>query len=307
MQILGLQFHKFHRQLICSCGGGAFINLVDLLSHYRDSHRHLLIGESAPQARCNSRHRTIFLASVVEHFAQCLDIPHDQPRIVFTESTLDGPIYGLGDAEERPQCTSCDFCAKNVGSLAGHHRVQHGAAIDKDMVVHRLCQTPNGGYHRRDCPQFIPVPHRLAAPASEDSSERAPPNSGGTLPQPYAVPEGSDRLVSRWLSRVGWPKWIDELVAAGWKASELVALVAPPRRGKLDAKYPRNGNRRKILDWAERLISTRLTKMAEDANIWLTTCSPEMRMVLAQGYVLFAQPIIYLTCTFIARVPNFGH
>lgn len=288
MALLKLKFHKFHRSLICTCNGGTFVSLGELLSHYRQYHRELLVGEAEKPAKSSSRHRRIFDASVLEHFSKCLTISRDQKRTLFTETTLLGPIYGLADAQERLQCPypSCGSCSISLASLRGHHRTYHKCSIEDLNGVNRpLCQAPYG--LRTSGSPFavlIPVPHCLTPSAgTETSAETSVPD----LPQRYEVPEGSGMPPSRWLTRIGWPTWINQLIKLGWKAAELVALVAPPSQVGNLARYPRAGSSRHVLNWVERLIKARLAAMAEDANSWLATCSPEMRMSLSVGYALF--------------------
>ncbi|KAF7966129.1 hypothetical protein HWV62_39966 [Athelia sp. TMB] len=285
LRLLELKFHRFHRLLICSCSGGSFVSMSELLKHYRTRHPGLLIGESkrdkAAGKRCSARHRKTFEGSVLLHFSQCFSVDLTQPRVYFTTETFRGPIHGLADASEYPKCPSCDYCGLTQDALRFHHKRFHGSQLETDDVQLRLCQQPFGDRGGNRLPRLILVPRRLEA--SPSTAEQTPVDSGETLPQPYEEPEGSGLPASRWLASIGWHVWVQELIKLGWKAAELVALVAPPRRIGNALKYPQSGSKHRILDWALCLIGRRFTKMAEDANTWLSTSSPEVRVALSEG------------------------
>lgn len=299
MKLLRLKFHRFHRFLICDCGGGSFLQLGALLSHMRLFHPQWLIGEAQkpPATRWDLGHKRTFEAQVVTHLSSSLGILVDQESQVFTEAILQGPIFGLRDAEKRPQCPSCLQCFKNRSTASSHYAAKHstraagGTAFSELPAIWRWCQQP---YYTRVMQgkqqQYIIVPGQLPVVAA---AMRTPPsNAEKYAALPYIGSDQRAGPIPHWLVRLQWVVWFESLLKSGWTTSQLLALIAPTR-GREKDKFPKGScTRRKRLNWVLSRISKRLVTMAEDANIWLKTSSPETRGALSEGYVILSPPFI---------------
>lgn len=159
MTLLHLKFHRYHRYLICPCGGGSFLNISNLLAHYRAYHFEWLIGEVAkPPARSWSiLHWKTFNAQIVEHLSKCLGIPINQDRQRFTEDSFKGPIFGLSRPERYPRCLECLVCFKNTDTMRVHRGTQHKNCPTLSKVDYETvwCQPPYSGGSR--CMQYVTV------------------------------------------------------------------------------------------------------------------------------------------------------
>lgn len=264
LESLNLKFHKRHRYLICTCGGGSFVALQDLKSHIKKKHKTDLRDE-------NTRTMRRDFDPALKHISTSFKLSMSQKPVDFDKEAFDGPIAGIEKPKRCHFCPSpgCKSICTSMQSLKAHHFKAHGSteAFNSNSVRIRWTQHPFASRFNRS--------PRVEVDNSKVSSEvlRSPGqnHSGSSKVQQYIVPQGIAAVSSPWLDHVGWTSWRNDLLRTDHTISGLRALVSLPKqipKRRLQASHwPPTGDI--LLFLISSWIHVRLEKMLEDANTWL--------------------------------------
>lgn len=284
MTSLNLTFHKRWRYVICC---EAFVPLKLLRGHFVAKHQHLL-----PTGHGNKLDGTNKLFSVVEeHLSIVLDIPKSQTRRkIRNDFTLSTSIAGIAPAIQCFQCpdAACRGLYLNPPTLRVHYSGECGKKPGGQKGFTKAEAEQCGPFWAQ--PAFGSVKNGprirvLDDPSSSTSSAPSEtPQVGRAAPLPQRYTAKGKMSRDPWAIAAGWVEWLDRKKQQGWSVPTLVSLCAPPKHMAIPPVKP---SRRETFAWAGNRILARLTLMASDANMWLDSTNPELRVKICIEYVQF--------------------